>query len=285
MPLTQVKVVGQGSSAATSIFGATPVGSAIGLTQGVLGSFAQQIEVSPVMGTVQDQAFMDAVARQLNVLGFSIMQPGSYAPNSFAGPDEGVSPFLQVFATLLNRCDCIAGKVDGDKALAALQDDMSSFLNALTGGPGAAQKTSSSNSGGTNTSGTINSQATSATRSVGLTDILAVDGLATKLGIGPDGKQTLGQWQHILMLKALESGGTVTKTTNIFGSRIRYNGGAVGTFAMFNADGTLECSGNVFDFGGSVPAKHFERDIQHYAPIIASQLLFQRGTCSAAGSH
>jgi hypothetical protein len=124
--------------------------------------------------------------------------------------------------------------------------------------------------------------APAASPTTGIAAILVADGLAQQLGVDPaTGKMDkAGDWQHILLLKALESGCSITKTTNILGSRVRYSGGAVGTFALLTRDGVLECSGNVFDFGGSVSAKHFERDLRHYTPDISSQLVFQRGTCT-----
>jgi hypothetical protein len=43
----------------------------------------------------------------------------------------------------------------------------------------------------------------------------------------------------------------------------------------------LECSGNVFDFGGSIPAKHLEQDLRSYSPDLSTQLVFSRGSCMA----
>ena len=63
---------------------------------------------------------------------------------------------------------------------------------------------------------------------IGLTDILAIDGIARQLGIEEPDSPEAHEWRQILLLKALESGGSVIKTSNILGSRIRYAGGAVG---------------------------------------------------------
>jgi hypothetical protein len=81
------------------------------------------------------------------------------------------------------------------------------------------------------------------------------------------------------MLKTLESGGVVEKRTNIFGSKIRYSGGAVGTYALFDMEGELECSGNVYEYGGALRAKDFRKDLRNYVPDPGKQFVFVRGTC------
>lgn len=93
--------------------------------------------------------------------------------------------------------------------------------------------------------------------------VLFADGLAQALGVDPaTGKiQENGVTQHILLLKALESGGSVSKYTNVLGTKVRFSGGFVGTYALFTTAGDLECSGNVYDFGGSIKAKNFQRDV------------------------
>jgi hypothetical protein len=320
------QAVGMGATAATSIAGAaaalTPAGSALSLAQGVMGAFAQQTDVTPVTGTVQDQAFMDATGRQLRIYGISVLLPGSYRPATLTGIDDQKSPFLRQFRNFMAQRDCIremdekkpgdtTAPTAGKKSPPGLKDEMDAFYNALIGAAAVVQKpasniggssanaagdSSASTTGGSNhgpTSGSgagtsggatvVSAQAPAKT--MGLTDILAVDGLAGQLGMDEQGSEKPTQWKHLLMLKALESGGTVTKTSNIFGSRIRYNGGAVGTFALFNFDGRLECSGNVFDFGGSVRAKDMPRALQRYRPNLASQVIFQTGACPASTSH
>lgn len=55
---------------------------------------------------------------------------------------------------------------------------------------------------------------------------------------------------RVLAVKALESGGALITTANIFGSKVHFSGGAIATYALFGLEGSLECSGNVFDYGG-----------------------------------
>jgi len=306
------QAVGLGSGAATSIAGAaaalTPAGSALSLAQGVVGAFAQQTEVTPVIGTVQDQAFMDATGRQLKVLGFSVLLPGSYRPATLSGIDDQKSPFLREFRNFMAQRDCIVEmeeKKPADKtAPPGLRNEMDTFYNALIGAAAAAQKPpasavssgsagatpvapGSSGSAGTTGGGSVATAVggQAPAKAMGLTEILSVDGLAGDLGLDEQGSQKPTQWKHLLLLKALESGGTITRTSNILGSRVRYNGGAVGTFALFSFDGRLECSGNVFDFGGSVPAKHMAHEMQRYTPDLSSQVIFQTGACPAPTSR
>jgi hypothetical protein len=85
----------------------------------------------------------------------------------------------------------------------------------------------------------------------------------------------------VLLLKALESGGSVQRFTNVLGSRIRYSGGSVGTYALFSLDGALECSGNVYDYGGSFKSKDLQRRLHDYKEDPGQQVLFQRGSCRA----
>jgi hypothetical protein len=296
--------VGMGAGAATSIAGAagaaaalTPAGSALSLAQGVMGAFAQQTEVTPVTGTVQDQAFMDATGRQMRIYGISVLLPGSYRPATLTGIDDQKSPFLRQFRNFMAQRDCIRDmeeKKPGDTTASpagktpppGLKDEMDAFYTALIGAASVVQKPASNGGGSVSAAGaSTGGTAQAAAKGMGLADMLAVDGLAGQLGMDEQGSEKPTQWKHLLMLKALESGGTVTKTSNIFGSRVRYNGGAVGTFALFNFDGRLECSGNVFDFGGSVRAKDLQHGLRRYQPNLASQVIFQSGSCTTSGSH
>lgn len=85
----------------------------------------------------------------------------------------------------------------------------------------------------------------------------------------------------MLLLKALESGGTLESKSNIFGSKVRFSGGSVGTYALFSLDGHLECSGNVYEFGGSIRSENFQRELREYRPDPQSQFIFKHGGCRA----
>jgi hypothetical protein len=106
--------------------------------------------------------------------------------------------------------------------------------------------------------------------------------LAAKLGVipatgtlPPDDEATI----HILLVKALESGGSVTRVSNLFGTTIHYSGGSVATYALFTMDGALECSGNVHEYGGSFNAKDFQEALRRYNPDPAKQMVFLHRSC------
>lgn len=278
-----------GAGGPSSLNSLTPAGNALGLAQSALGVFATQTEISSVPGTVQDQAFIDGVARQLSVLRIPVIVPAIYVSHALSGLDEKRSPFLTMFSQIMTCRDRIieaAGKDASDKLAAQLSTDMNAFLAGLGGSATSSTRSTAGNGtggetatgGGTTTPVSPQIQPTSPVP--GLASALLADGLAQALGIDPTNSTAQEHWQHILLLKALESGGTVTKTLSIFGTRIHYSGGAVGTFALLTREGTLECSGNVFDFGGSVSAKNFERDLHKYTPDLSTQLLFKRGSCT-----
>ncbi len=134
-----------------------------------------------------------------------------------------------------------------------------------------------------NSANSSGGSSTSAASSMSI--ILRADGLAQRLGFsfnietGNLSAPTTGH--YILMVKALESGGSVTGRSNILGTKLRYSGGSAGTYALFATGGDLVCSGNVYDYGGSLPAKHFERDLRnvHFDP--KEQVIFHAGGCPA----
>jgi hypothetical protein len=115
-----------------------------------------------------------------------------------------------------------------------------------------------------------------------LNAVLSADGLAQKLGVNIDTGilPDAGVSQHILLIQALESGGAVTQHTNIFGTTVRYSGGAVGTYALFTTDGDLECSGNVYEYAGAFNSKEFQEKLRHYHPEPGKQMIFLRGGCA-----
>ena len=53
----------------------------------------------------------------------------------------------------------------------------------------------------------------------------------------------------------------------------------MGTYALFGLNGDLECSGNVYDYAGYVPAKNFQKKLHAYVPDPSHQVIFQRGAC------
>jgi hypothetical protein len=273
------------ASAASSALNLTPAGPMLNAAQGVLGLLASEEATSPVTGTIQDQAFMNGVARQLRALKVPVIMPTGYSPYSLAPLDPTSSPFLAGLGRVLSAEACLtaaAAKNGSDNAgLRETIAEIDKFRGTLdeaaaTGAkaPAAADKTAG-------TPPATPSSVAAATSSSHLPAVLFADGLAQALGVDPaTGKiSENGVTQHILLLKALESGGSVSRYSNVLGTKVRYSGGFVGTYALFTTGGDLECSGNVYDFGGSIKAKNFQRDVGKFKPDPARQMIFQRGGC------
>lgn len=291
------------STAASAAASVTPYGA---LAQTALTMMAKEESASSVVGTIEDQAFMDGVARQLRSLQVHVLMPSAYTSYGFIADDEARSPFMnnlnKLIATRACLADLEAGSGTKDKAdatqdkaaetedkagAAQLSKDIETFFASLyqtVPAPTNLAAQSKSATGNTSTAETGSSPTPpppEPTRSH-LSAALSADGLAQKLGVDLN-TGTLpnrNDWPHILLVKALESGGSVTKRSNILKTTIRYSGGSVGTYSLFKLDGELECSGNVFDFSGSVPSKGFE-DKYHNTKIDPSkQAIFLRGSCS-----
>jgi hypothetical protein len=88
--------------------------------------------------------------------------------------------------------------------------------------------------------------------------ILQADGLARRMKVEPDSNANWGfnGWK-VLWVKALESGSTTDMRSNIWGEKVRFAGGAVSGYALFQIDGTLVCSGNAGAYGGEIEPKSF----------------------------
>jgi hypothetical protein len=272
----------------------SPAGPPLALAQSALGLLASEESASPVGGTIQDQAFMDGVARQLQTLRVPVIMPADYSPYSLMPLDHKDSPFLaslertleaegclNLLATDPNRTDKVSIQVTvteietfratlGEIALPGTKTEPPQTVKPAGGGSPSAPS-----------AGTPPSTATAAPPSTHLVAVLSADGLAESLGVDPatGNLPDNGTPPHVLLVKALESGGTVLRNSNILGTKVRYSGGSVGTYALFTTDGYLECSGNVYEYGGAFKAKDFQRGMRTYVPDPAKQLIFQRGSC------
>jgi hypothetical protein len=283
------------TTAVGGVMGAlTPAGAMLGTGAGILGLFAQNQDSSPVGGTIEDQAFMDNVSRELRDVNVSVMMPTVYSPFELTSVDPAHSPFVTALDKLLHIRDCIvANKTSTDPDVKSIDE----FINALSGSttPGkstaptsasaASSDTSSTGSSGGSSKGASGGSSTSAAQPAGptrshLEAVLTADGLAQRLGADPaTGKIPDSAPQHLLLVKALESGGSVSRNSSIFGTKMSYSGGSVGTYALFNLSGDLECSGNVYDYAGYLQAKKFQRQLRGFVPDPAHQVIFQRGAC------
>jgi hypothetical protein len=261
----------------------TPAGAMLSTASGVLGLFASDHSSSPTTGTIQDQAFMDNVSRELRSVDVPVMMPSVYAPYSLTSIDPKRSPFLLALDKLLRTRDCLMSsrsKEDPDVR------NIDAFLAALSA-PTITAKSAAPQSATAGSQPTTTASATATTQPANagpshLEAVLSADGLAVRLGANPDtGQIPDNAPQHILLVKALESGGSVSRSSSIFGSNISYSGGSVGTYALFALNGELECAGNVYDYAGFVSAKKFQQQLHKYKPDPANQVVFIRGGCRA----
>jgi len=268
-------------SSATSALGMLPGGNVLSAASGALGLFASSQEAAPVGGTIEDQAFMDNVGRELRTVNISVMMPSVYTPYGLTSVDPARSPFFIALDKLLHTRDCLVkakGESDADVK------SIDSFLAVLSG-PTTTAKPAGNPSAGTPAAAAGTASNAAAVQPAGpshLQAVLSADGLAERLGADPaTGKIPDNAPQHLLLVKALESGGSVNRSSNIFGTKMSYSGGSVGTYALFDLNGQLECSGNVYDYAGSITSENFLKHLHSYVPDPAAQVIFQRGACRA----
>jgi hypothetical protein len=263
----------------------TPAGAMLTTGSGLLGLFASDHASSPTTGTIQDQAFMDDVSRELRAVDVSVLMPSVYTPYALTSIDPTRSPFLIALDKLLHTRDCLVAdktKNDADvKNIDAFLAGLAAPTKPASAAPpadaSAAPAVATSQPTATDTS----SKAGSITPSH-LQSVLSADGLAVRLGADPQtGQIPANAPHHVLLLKALESGGSISRSSNLFGSKLSYSGGSVGTYAMFGLNGDLECSGNVYDYAGFVSAKNFQKQLHAYKPDPSKELVFIRGGCRA----
>jgi hypothetical protein len=252
-------------------------GEAVSTFGDFLRLFSSSQSISAVGGTVKDQALMNEVARQLRSLNLLVLIPELYNPNNLGAPSYASSPYLHNMEKVFEAyqtCESAKASYTDKSPEAANIDNVMSSLNAFLTLTVQAQSGSKGSDG---SSGEVSDAAQSR-----LAAIYAADGLAQQMGISPDGAAGPSEtWQHVLWLKALESGGSVTKDTNLFRTRIRFSGGAVDTYAIFRLDGNLVCSGNVFSFQSPVKLNSLEKSFRAGPLDSVTQSPLLRSTCSA----
>ena len=195
-------------SAASSALMLTPAGPMLNAAQGVLGLLASEEVTSPVTGTIQDQAFMNSVGRQLRALKVPVIMPTGYSPYSLAPLDQTTSPFLAGVGRLLSAEGCLtalAAKGGGDnpslRETIAEIDKFRGMLDEVS-----ASGTKTTGEGSDKAAGALPATPSSvapATSSSHLPAVLFADGLAQALGVDPaTGKlPENGVSQHILLPK------------------------------------------------------------------------------------
>jgi hypothetical protein len=221
---------------------------------------------------------MDGISRELRAVSIDVLMPTVYTPYALTSIRSDRSPFLVALNKLLKIRDCLsATKGSDDPNL----KDINSFLTSLSSPVSpikpSATPTSSSSPASPPPASALPTEMVNLTH---LDSVLSADGLAQRLGADPaTGNVPDDAPHHLLFVKALESGGSILRSGNILGSKISYSGGSVASYALFNLNGELECSGNVYDYAGSIPSKQFHKQLRNYHTDPASQVIFQRGGC------
>ena len=255
----------------------TPAGAILATGSGILGLFAKSQAAEPTGGTIEDQAFMNNVSRELRAVNLNVIMPDVYTPYALTSVDSAHSPFVIALDKLFHLRDClVASKSAADPDVKNIDE----FLAALAAAPAPAPAPKPPTTT-TTTAATTPTTASAATTPSRLESALNADGLAQSLGVDPaTGRIPATAPQHLLMVKALESGGSVNHSSSIFGSKMSYSGGSVGTYALFNLGGQLECSGNVYDYAGPIASADFQKHLKSYSPDPGNQVIFQRGACT-----
>lgn len=244
--VTRGAAADKASGAAAHILDLTPEAQALGLVQTALGMFGGASSRGALMGSVEDQALMNAVGRELRALHVPVLLPEAYFPNALNLTAYADSPFFSAFGQLVadrDACTQALTHHGGDTdSIKQLSGEMDAFMAGVKGtGAGAATPAgrggSPAGAGGPLGAGASH-----------FAEVVLADGFARALGYTAAGAVPTG-W-HVLWLKALESGGSEWRDSGVFGSSERLSGGSVVTFALFNPDGGLACSGNVFSMAG-----------------------------------
>jgi hypothetical protein len=272
--------VPRGATVPLGFTGFTPAGQAASLIGDSLRMINSSESVSSVGGTVHDPAFMNEVARQLRSLNVLILMPEIYSPNSLDRADYAGSLYFKSLESLsdsYSQCETAKAAYPTSSPQAAeistVIYGMDSFLKMAvptSPAPGLSQSSPNSNGGAQVPTSTLSHFAA----------VFAADDVARQLGFGPDGGGPSDTWQHVLWLKALESGGSVAKETNILRTKVQFSGGAVDTFAVFRLDGELVCSGNVYDFQSPVLVKNLEKSFRADSVTSPANSPELRSTCS-----
>jgi hypothetical protein len=293
----------KGAKAAASA--AVPGGSMVlSLAQGLLGMIPGASS-TPVVGTIEDQAFMDGIGRELRRWNIRVFMPSSYAPYLLSHP-SAASPFLSRLNNLLGERACLIsrtgetsatsdkGDTSEQRNLEELVGEIDAYVGALRGftvlafgpadtrssGDGAGRGRAPANTSDDSKVNVGVAPVASSSPPALLLAVLAGEGFAHALGADDQDALDIDNLSpHVLFVKALESGGTVASTGGLFHSKTLYSGGSVGTFALFDLKGDLECSGNVYEYHGAVASESFEQDMRNFDPNPSKQYIIQRGTC------
>jgi hypothetical protein len=238
----------------------------LGETQGVVNLAQQMVAANEsseaVRGTVESQTFVNTIAGWLRVLGIPVLIPETSMPHSLSMRRK--YRILEEADKLRELRPCLLGNGSSPSPSPLLLNDIDAFLASTFGWSAVADPAN-------------NGKPTMTFSPSNVVALLSADLLAQQLHIGPANSPDTAntpsptdqaasdetQWRHILWVRALESGGSVIKRERFWGSKIRYSGGSIVTYALATLDGPLECSGSFNDYGGPLAASDFYKKKDH----------------------
>jgi hypothetical protein len=121
----------QGESVGTV---ATAADEVVTLVKDVVGLFATTESVTGIPGTIQDQALMDAVGRQLRAINVRVLMPDAYSPYTLGGIDYENSPFLSSLTKVLTLRACLQGQQTPAASVADKLQTIDSDQQQIDGG-------------------------------------------------------------------------------------------------------------------------------------------------------
>lgn len=268
----------------TALGGLASPSEAASVAGDVIKMFSKDQSVSSVIGTVQDPALMNEVARQLRSLNVQVIIPELYNPGALAAFDAAHSPWLQSLQGVFDAYDkCSEAKTGAapnspqTTAADAVLNSLDSFLKSTFSEPPPAKAAA-------NTSALEPGAVTEGTPAMPLThldSVLTADAVAVKIGFSPTGAaDPSSPWQNLLWVKTLESGGSVSKQSSLFGTKVFFGGGAVDTYSVFSLDGNLVCSGNVYSFQQPVNLKDVSSAVHTPNPDTPARWESEHSTCA-----
>ena len=256
--------------------GSTPAGQAASLVGDALQMFASSQAVSAVVGTVRDQALMNEVARQLRSLNVLVLVPEIYNPNALNRADNAGSPYFKNLESLFDSYEKCEAARAGYSAATPEATDINSVINSIDSflkiAVPAVPPTPADKSSNATAQPAANVPSHFAV-------VFSADEVARQLGFNAEGSVSSATWQHVLWLKALESGGSVIRKSNILRTRVRFSGGAVDTYALFRLGGELVCSGNVYNFQSPVRINDLRESFRAKAATLPADSPVLRTTC------
>jgi hypothetical protein len=81
----------------------TAIGGGVTAIQGILSLFSNSQSMNEFTGTIQDQALILAVARELRKRGVMVLTPDIYGPSTIATIDPGTFPFISILNALIDQ--------------------------------------------------------------------------------------------------------------------------------------------------------------------------------------